>query len=265
MFNSLRLFIASVLLLSGVALADSQYEKDMLSVDSQGERCDRSFTYENLTSTDTTQYQSTFLNQDQKRALEEGKLIYKEVRLKSGYNAGYIFQLSDIDSELVFAVFSKVGEHTKLGKFFLKSVQLEADPGKHFKVFYEQQVDFPFENGKYIYRNDIDKKKLEDGTFVYTLDTTLLKSTDSSFSPKWVDAYLYSYEVKNRTFVVSCNYIVPRVGKDAIQPIKNTFNSISKDRMQQTGANLSKWILSVSKSSEETQNMRLRLRKMLGE
>jgi hypothetical protein len=265
MFNSIKLLIAGVFLFSGTVLADTSYDKDMLSVDSKGERCDRSFTYESLTSSDFSQRHSSFLTQDQKKLLADGKLVYKEVKQRNGYYAGYIFQLSDVDNELVFAVFSKVGEHTKLGKFFVKSVQLEEDPGKHFKVFYEQQVNFPFENGKYIYRNDIDKKKLEDGTSVYTLDTTLLNSTDSSFSPKWVDAYLYAYEVKNRTFVVSCNYMVPRVGKDAIQPIKDTFNSIAKERMQQTGSNLSKWVLNVTKSPEETQNMRLRLRRMLGE
>ncbi|MBI3543298.1 MAG: hypothetical protein HY075_08520 [Deltaproteobacteria bacterium] len=209
-----------------------------------GPICDRSLTYDKLTAAE-------------KALVDAHKQAARFVPQANGYYIGYIFSLAKFDTELAFGVYTSCGEHagkSGLGDFLVQS-KITSDESKNpFRVFYEQQVSFPYDNGQYTVENTIGE---EQGGYI--LNTKLIESSDAGFSPKFADGYVRMTPKDGETFVIACNYMIPRTGS-----FKGTFNDLAKERLQASGKNLLAWVTRVSGKSASVEFYKNRLKRILG-
>ena len=225
-------------------------------VRTSGEMCTRGVSYASLLSE-----KSNFLSPAEKKDLQAGKQIAKFVTQKNGYEIGYIFSLADYDAELLTGVFSSCDEHAGgngLGGFIDKSKYVDSGNTNPFKVYYEQEGSWPYGGAKYTVENSIATLNTQSGAG-YILNTRLLDSSDASFSPSWLDAYFQVTPQGKGSFVIACNYMVPRSGR-----WKGTFNEKAADRLKASGTNLMKWVTRVSQDNQKTNAYRQRVKTLLG-
>lgn len=233
-----------VFMLVGAFVAVSVHAKE---VDRDGARCDRTLTYESL-------------NDREKADLNRGVLVSRFVKQPNGFEIGYVFKAAAFDIDLVMGTYSSCGEHAGdngLGEFIVQSKVLGPNPEKPvnpFRVFYEQQVSWPYDNGTYTVENTLTAEAVG-----YLFNTKLLDSSDASFSPRWADGYLRAVPSGNGVFVVACNYMVPRSNS-----FKGKFIDLARERLRASGDNLMKWVNRVSQDNAKAQAYRERVRALLG-
>ncbi|MEW6056851.1 MAG: hypothetical protein AB1540_09570 [Bdellovibrionota bacterium] len=231
-------------------------------VDRSGALCDRSFSPQKVFDS-----KSGLLSPSEVSRLNQGAQISKFVVQPSGYYIGYIFQLTKYDPKFILGLFSSCGEHAGeegLGDFVRESRAIYAGSSEisnPFKVYYEQQVDDPYENGRYTVLNKVGRVANSQGVESYGLDSRLIDSSDASFSPRWVDAYLRTYSMPSGTLVIACNYMVPRGGR----LWRKRFNGMAEERLKKTGENLLRWANRVSRDGALAESYRRRLERLLKE
>jgi hypothetical protein len=230
-----------------VFLATTVFGAIRQEVDRDGARCDRTLTYESL-------------SDGEKAALNKGQLVSRFVKQPNGYEIGYVFKAAAFDPELVMGVYSSCGEHAGengLGDFIVKSKVLGPNPeqpANPFRVFYEQHVSWPYDNGTYTVENSV-----SGGSEGYLFETNLIDSSDASFSPRWSDGYVRAVSQGNGVFVVACNYMVPRSNS-----FKGKFIDLARERLKASGDNLMKWVMRVSADNEKAHGYRERIKALLG-
>lgn len=226
------------------------------SVRTSGEKCTRGVTYDALMN------DQKFLSPQEKKDLNAGKQIAKFVEQSNGYEIGYIFSVADFDPELVMGMFSSCDQHAGsngLGKFIVKT-EYKSDGNKNpFHVFYEQDGSGPYKGSQYTFENTLSTLSTGAGRG-YILNSRLINSTDRDFSPKWADAYFQVTPLGRGSFVVACNYMVPRTSW-----WKGTFNGQAADRLKESGRNLLKWAKRVSQDNGLVHAYRARVKTLLGE
>jgi hypothetical protein len=112
--GSLMISILSSLMLffSVPSFADVNFEP----VDTTGEMCVRTFSYDNLMAPG-----SHWLSAAEQSALSRGEQVSKFFSARSGYPIGYIFRVADFDPEVAMAVYIQAEKHAGkngLGEFF---------------------------------------------------------------------------------------------------------------------------------------------------
>jgi hypothetical protein len=230
-----NVFMMSILASATVALADP--------VDSSGAKCDTSLTRASLSS-------------EEVKEINRAGLVARFVKQPNGFNIGYIFSEAKFDAELAMGVYSMASQHAGkngLGDFIKQSKVLGSNEANPFRVYYEQQVDWPYDNGNYTVANTITK---EQGGFYH--HSVLLESSDAGFSPRWADGYVRVVPQGSGIFVVACNYMVPRT--DSYQ---GRFNSTAHDRLISSGHSLLNWVSRVAGDSALAQRYRDRLSRMV--
>lgn len=230
------------------------------SPDRSGARCDRDIDYDRLMN-------SAFLKDNEKalakcrekypneprrcrtkkQMLADGDQVSEFVG-KGKYYIGYVFQVVDsFDPELVMGVFTSADEHAGkkgLGDYILQSCNMDGDRNP-YRTFLKQQVDL-FDDGRYVLINKLSSFNTASGRAGYILDSRPESSADSSFSPRWVDAYFKAIpHGSGGSLVAACNYMVPRSTF-----AKDTFNKTARERIQAVGRNLLTWLKRVANTSK---------------
>lgn len=224
-------------------------------VRTSGAMCTRGVTYAALMSET-----SKFLSDAEKKDLQSGKQVAKFVAQENGYEIGYVFSLTGYDAELIMGVFSSCDEHAGpngLGGFIDKSKYVKSGDTNPFQVYYEQEGSWPYGGAKYTVENSMQTVNVRSGRG-YILNSRLLDSSDASFSPSWLDAYFQATPHGKGSFVIACNYMVPRTGR-----WKGTFNDKASDRLKASGTNLLRWVTRIAPENEKTHAYRARLKKLL--
>lgn len=222
-----------------------------------GEMCIRGLTY------DSALAEPRFkISAKDRKDLIDGKPVSKFLEQENGYKIGYIFSLADYDAELVMGVFSSCDQHAGsngLGSFVEKSEYRTNGNRNPFQVYYEQAGKATYDNGQYTVEDTLRKIETADGTG-YRLDTRLLDSSDRGMSPKWLDAYFQVSPHGRGSFVVACNYMVPRTSW-----FQGGFNDEAASRLRASGKNLLKWVSRVAGDNAQSQGYRARVKTLLGE
>lgn len=226
------------------------------SVRRTGEKCTRGVTYDALMN------DTKFLSAQEKKDLNAGKQISKFVKQSNGYEIGYVFSLADYDAELVMGIFSSCDQHAGgkgLGGFIDTSRYVSDGNKNPFQVYYEQEGSWPYDGAQYTFENRLSTFATPNGRG-YIMNSALVSSSGNSFSPQWADAYFQVYPQGRGSFVVACNYMVPRTGK-----WKGTFNGQAADRLRASGRNLLEWVKRVSQDNAAVHAYRNRVKTLLGE
>jgi hypothetical protein len=251
MFKKIPFFVFVCALVPAAALAGHKMHS-IARFD--GEGCDRTLTYDTI-------MKSAKWSATERAEIDSDKQVAHYEDDADGYPIGYVVKTAKYDAELVMGVYSSCHEHAGnngLGDFIKKSEIRGSDPakpGNPFKVYYEQQVSWPYDNGEYIVENTV---TAELGG--YLLSSKLLESSDVSFSPKIADGYMRVLPHSGgKVLVIACNYMVPRSGA-----FKGTFVDLAKKRLDESGKRLLAWVKRVNADRSKSDGYRDRLRGILG-
>lgn len=210
-----------------------------------GEKCNRGYTYDWLMNP-----ANHMLNDKEKEALKAKKPVLKTYKQPSGYEMGYVFAVAPYDPELVMGVFASVDEQAGkngLGDFILKSKAMPSPAGtkrNRMIVYYKQAGELIFDGSEYQWENTligapVTMKDSEEKRWAYLMDSKLIDSSDTMFSPRWADAFFAAHPHPDGTFVSTCNYMVP--WSDSFFT-RGSFNNLSRDRLGKSAENLTAWI-----------------------
>lgn len=212
-------------------------------IDRDGARCDRTIEFSQLSA-------------EEQAKLRRDEFVTRFVRQSGGFEVGYVFKLSSFDPELIMGMYTSANEHAGangLGDFIKTSYIRGSGPEKPanpYQVVIEQTVDWPYSNSWYA----MDNRVTRSGSG-FLLEATLVESSSASFSPRWADGYFrVSPDARGGSFVVGCNYQVPRT--DSWQ---GKFVDTSRERVLKTGQNLLRWIDRVARDSSRAKGYRDRL------
>lgn len=176
------------------------------------------------------------------------------------FEMGYVYgQMPGVDPAFVFWLYTHYNDHREnMGlesdqhqRFITDSsvVPRDAAIGRVNRVHYSQSVHIPAflddpRGVDYTLQNELNANP--EGTYgpgrSYELFSRLVESSDSMFSPKWVSGYLRAQsDGHGGTFVVACNYMVPRLSKwtqtfTIAHPLSPTFQYVNLSWIDAQGA-----------------------------
>lgn len=207
--------------------------------------CDPTFGVEKLTDGERTELNKTGLTRHDDKV--------------GDYFVSYLVASASFDVELAMGVYTSCGEHAGndgLGDFISVSEMLSKADSNPFQVYYVQSGSFGFSGGEYIMENTV--RAIDGG---YVMQSRLVSSSSSSFSPKVADGYVRMVaDGPGKVSVVACNYMEPKS-----PPLfsKGKFNSMAKERLSLSGKNLMKWVARVSQDSAKAQEYREKLKRLI--
>ena len=200
------------------------------------------------------------------------------------FERGYAFgHMSGVDPRLIMWIYTNYDQHagaSHLGNFIVRSqiVPRGAATASRNNVLYEQNSPVGA-NGIYTVDDHIRRWAGGDGyELVATLATGagVQTSSDSPFAPRWLSGYFrVQSDGANGSFVVACNYMVPRLGTwvgynngilpympglgntpdyvqyellapvspvNLLRPIVSQYNEASRSRLKSSAQNLLRWV-----------------------
>lgn len=220
----------------------------------QATPCDRSLTPASMT-------------EAEKAELSKNGIVERPVPGRNGFFVNYLFGAANFDPELAMGVYTTCSEHagdpTKeghgLGDFIKVSQMKSPEDANPFQVYYEQSGSWGFSGGEYQVENIVGR----DGQS-YLMNSRLVNSSDSHFSPSIADAYMRVIPMgPNQLFVIACNYMEPKNLPFPQGISRNTYNGMAKDRLMQSGQNLMRWVQNASQDSGRAEEYREHLKTLL--